>query len=64
MITDAMARALDTAGDGIGRVFAHFKVGSRLVAMSKRMETMEKKIKSLEKKLKVESAEADKGDSE
>ncbi len=59
MITDAMARALDTAGDGIGRVFAHFKIGSRLIAMAKKLDAQEKKIKALEKKLKTE---ADSGD--
>lgn len=60
MITDAMARALDSAGDGIGRVFAHYKIGAMLVAMCGRIDALEKKVKTLENKLKA----AEKADKE
>lgn len=52
MITEAIAKTLDSAGNGIGAAFAHFKVGSKLKTMSERLAAAEKKIDALEKKLK------------
>ena len=51
MITEAMAKTLDSAGNGIGAAFAHFKIGSKLNLMSERLKQAEKKIKELENKL-------------
>lgn len=52
MITEAIAKVLDSTGNGIGAAFAHFKVGSKLRMMAERIEKAEKKIDELEKKLK------------
>lgn len=62
MITEAIAKTLDSTGNGIGAAFAHFKIGSKLKLMSERLVKAEKKIDELEKKLekkpeKVEKAE-------
>lgn len=58
MITEAIAKTLDSTGNGIGAAFAHFKVGSKLKAMAERLEKAEKKIdafeSALEKKQKKE----------
>lgn len=48
MITEAIAKTLDSAGNGIGAAFAHFKVGSKLKVMAERLEKAEKKIDALE----------------
>lgn len=60
MITEAMARALDSAGDGVGRVFAHFRVGRTLKLMSERIDKLEKELKAVKKQAKT----ADKDDTE
>lgn len=60
MITDAMARALDSAGDGVGRVFAHFRVGRTLKLMSERIDKLEKELKAVKKQEKAsEKADAE-----
>lgn len=60
MITEAMARALDSAGDGVGRVFAHFRVGRTLKLMSERIDKLEKELKALKKQAKAsEKADAE-----
>lgn len=64
MLTKAIARALDSAGDGVGRVFAHYRVGDRLVTMTERMEAMEKRLKKLEKAQKTAVTDADEGNKE
>ena len=53
MITEAMARALDSAGDGVGRVFAHFRVGRTLKLMSERIDKLEKELKAVKKQAKA-----------
>ena len=53
MITEAMARALDSAGDGVGRVFAHFHVGRTLKLMSERIDKLEKELKAVKKQAKA-----------
>lgn len=60
MITEAIARALDSAGDGVGRVFAHFRVGRTLKLMSERIDKLEKELKAVKKQAKT----ADKADTE
>lgn len=60
MITEAMARALDSAGDGVGRVFAHFRVGRTLKLMSERIDKLEKELKAVKKQAKTD----DKADTE
>ena len=60
MITEAMARALDSAGDGVGRVFAHFRVGRTLKLMSERIDKLEKEMKAVKKQAKAsEKADAE-----
>ena len=60
MITEAMARALDSAGDGVGRVFAHFRVGRTLKLMSERIDKLEKELKAVKKHAKAsEKADAE-----
>ena len=60
MITEAMARALDSAGDGVGRVFAHFRVGRTLKLMCERIDKLEKELKSVKKQAKAsEKADAE-----
>ena len=60
MITEAMARALDSAGDGVGRVFAHFRVGRMLKLMSDRIDKLEKELKAVKKQAKAsEKADAE-----
>lgn len=60
MITEAMARALDSAGDGVGRVFAHFRVGRTLKLMSERIDKLEKELKTVKKQAKAsEKADAE-----
>ena len=60
MITEAMARALDSAGDGVGRVFAHFRVGRTLKLMSERIDKLEKELKAVKKQAKAsERADAE-----
>lgn len=60
MITEAMARALDSAGDGVGRVFAHFRVGRTLRLMSERIDKLEKELKAVKKQAKAsEKADAE-----
>lgn len=53
MITEAMARALDSAGDGVGRVFAHFRVGRTLKLMCERIDKLEKELKAVKKQAKT-----------
>lgn len=48
-----MARALDSAGDGVGRVFAHFRVGRTLKLMSERIDKLEKELKAVKKQAKA-----------
>lgn len=60
MITEAMARALDSAGDGVGRVFAHFRVGRTLKLMSERIDKLEKELKAVKEQAKAsEKADAE-----
>ncbi len=55
-----MARALDSAGDGVGRVFAHFRVGRTLKLMCERIDKLEKELKSVKKQAKAsEKADAE-----
>lgn len=55
-----MARALDSAGDGVGRVFAHFRVGRTLKLMSERIDKLEKEMKAVKKQAKAsEKADAE-----
>ena len=56
MLTKAIARMLDNSGDGLGRVFFHYKVGMELAAMAEKLETMEKRMEKLEKEPKASSA--------
>lgn len=60
MITEAIARALDSAGDGVGRVFAHFRVGRTLKLMCERIDKLEKELKAVKKQAKApEKADAE-----
>ena len=60
MLTKAIARMLDNSGDGLGRVFSHYKVGMELAAMAEKLETMEKRMKKFEEEQKVSrTAEGD-----
>lgn len=62
MITEAIAKVLDSTGNGIGAAFAHFKVGTKLKVMSERLAKAEKKIDELEKKLEKKPEKAEKAE--
>lgn len=64
MITEAIARTLDSTGNGIGAAFAHFKVGSKLKLMSERLVKAEKKIDALESALEKKQKKEEKDGSQ
>ena len=64
MITEAIARTLDSTGNGIGAAFAHFKVGSKLKTMAERLEKAEKKIDALESALEKKQKKEEKDGSQ